>query len=90
MEGDEKKERPEDFSLPQTFTADLMRSLDIQGNTFDWEPEVTAKMARRGIKIHEVPIHYYPRGMDEGKKITWKDGVIAVKTLLKYRFGRIP
>lgn len=74
----------------KTFTTDLLRSLNIQGNGFEWEPEVTAKIARRRIKIHEVPIHYYPRGIEEGKKIKWSDGVKAVKTLLKYRFGRIP
>jgi hypothetical protein len=47
---------------------------------------VTAKIAKMGIKIHEVPIRYFPRSAEEGKKIKWKDGVEALWTLLKYRF----
>jgi dolichol-phosphate mannosyltransferase len=70
----------------KTFRTDLMRSLNIQGNGFEWEPEITAKIARRRIKIHEVPIHYYPRKKADGAKIKWSDGVKAVLTLLKYRF----
>jgi len=70
----------------KTFKTDLLKSLNIRGNGFEWEPEVTAKIARRRIKIHEVPIHYYPRRKDDGAKIKWSDGVKAVLTLLKYRF----
>jgi len=73
----------------KTFRTDLMKSLNIQGNGFEWEPEITAKIARRRIKIHEVSIKYFPRGKSEGKKIKWEDGLIAVKTLLKYRFNKI-
>jgi hypothetical protein len=58
----------------------------IDGNRFDWEPEVTAKIVKKGIKICEVPIHYYPRTEKEGKKICWKDGFEALLTMLKYRF----
>jgi hypothetical protein len=47
---------------------------------------VTAKLLRRGVAIHEVPISYNPRSWEEGKKIQWYDGLIAIQTLLKYRF----
>lgn len=53
---------------------------------FDFEPEITAKLLKAGYRIYEVPISYYPRSVDGGKKIGWKDGVNAVQTLLKYRF----
>lgn len=67
------------------FKANIIKSINIRGNKFDWEPEVTAKIAKKGIKIHEVPIFYNPRSFKEGKKINWKDGVQAIWTLLKYR-----
>jgi glycosyltransferase involved in cell wall biosynthesis len=60
--------------------------INAEGDKFDWEPEVTAKILRRGYKIYEVPINYYPRTLKEGKKIRWKDGVDAILTLLKWRF----
>ncbi len=66
---------------------DIMRSLDIQAKRFEFEPEVTAKLLKRGIKIMEVPISYRGRGYDEGKKIGWRDGIEAVCTLLRYRFS---
>ena len=68
--------------------ADLMRALDLESEGFEFCPEVTGKLLRRGIKIHEVPISYRPRGLDEGKKISWWDGLEAIFTLLKYRFTR--
>lgn len=70
----------------KTFDSDTIKSLLIKGDKFDWEPEVTAKILKRGIKIHEIPISYYPRSVKEGKKIKWRDGVDAVLTLLRYRF----
>lgn len=70
----------------KTFDAKLIKSIKINGDKFDWEPEVTAKLRKKGHKIIEVPIRYYPRTMEEGKKINWKDGVHAIWTLLKYRF----
>jgi len=70
----------------KVFTRDLINSLDIKSNGFEFCPEVTAKIAREGIKIYEVPISYFPRDKSEGKKIKWKDGIIALWTLLKYRF----
>jgi glycosyltransferase involved in cell wall biosynthesis len=67
------------------FSAEVIKSINIKGNRFDWEPEVTAKVAKKGIKIYEVPIFYSPRSFEEGKKINWKDGIHAIWTLLKYR-----
>ncbi|MFO1492068.1 MAG: glycosyltransferase family 2 protein [Kiritimatiellia bacterium] len=67
----------------------LLRSLGLVSERFEFCPEVTAKLARRGVPILEVPISYHPRHKDEGKKIGWKDAVEAVWTLLRYRFARI-
>jgi len=68
------------------FDRELIDSIDLGSERFDFEPEITAKILRRGIRIYEVPISYSGREFDEGKKITWRDGVVAVKTLVKYRF----
>jgi glycosyltransferase involved in cell wall biosynthesis len=70
------------------FDRELIDSIDLRSERFDFEPEITAKILRRGIRIYEVPISYSGREFDEGKKITWQDGVVAVKTLIKYRFLR--
>jgi len=67
------------------FKAEVIKSIRIRGNRFNWEPEVTAKVAKKGIKIYEVPIFYNPRSFEEGKKINWRDGVQAIWTLLKYK-----
>jgi len=70
----------------KVFRSDVIKSIQIRGNRFNWEPEVTAKIAKKGIKIYEVPISYYPRTSKEGKHINWKDGFEAIWTLFKYRF----
>ncbi len=70
----------------KVFKAELIKSIPFNGNGFEWEPEITAKLGKRGVDIHEVPINYYSRSIKEGKKIKWTDGVKAVWTLLKYRF----
>jgi glycosyltransferase involved in cell wall biosynthesis len=67
------------------FQTELVKSFEIIENDFAWEPEITIKVLRKKIKIHEVPISYFPRSMDEGKKISWKDGVKALWTVVKYR-----
>jgi len=67
------------------FRTDLLRSLNLQSTGFEFCPEVTSKLLLRGVKIHEVPISYQPRSLDEGKKIDWCDGLQAIWTLLKYR-----
>ena len=65
---------------------EVMLSLDLQPSRFQIEPEITAKLLRRGYRIHEVPIWYKPR---KAKKLSaWRDGIPALLTLLKYRFGK--
>lgn len=68
------------------FRRDLIEGLHLQAEGFEFCPEVTAKVARLGHKIPELPIHYKPRNKSEGKKIRLKDGIQAVWTLFKYRF----
>ena len=68
------------------FRADLLKSLRLNCKRFEFCPEVTAKVRKRGITITEVPISYKPRKIKEGKKIRWRDGLQAFWTLLKYRF----
>lgn len=67
---------------------ELLRSLKLQCRRFEFCPEVVAKLRRRGERIVEVPIRYTPRSFDAGKKIRWWDGVHALWTLVRYRFGR--
>lgn len=62
--------------------------VNAEGNRFEWEPEITAKILRRGYRIKEIPIRYYPRKKAEGKKINYKDGLEAIATLIKWRFKR--
>ena len=69
------------------FDASLLKSIPLVCDRFGFCPEVTAKVLRRGYKIKEVPIRYYPRSRQEGKKIKWHDGVEAIGILLKYRFN---
>jgi glycosyltransferase involved in cell wall biosynthesis len=66
--------------------SDVLRSMTLRSDRFGIEPELTAKIFKRGYRVYEVPITYDGRGYDEGKKITWKDGIVAIWTLLKYRF----
>ena len=73
----------------KTFDAKVIKKIRIVSSGFEWEPEVTAKILKKGIRIKEVPISYFPRSKREGKKINWRDGIKAIKTLLKYRFKRI-
>jgi glycosyltransferase involved in cell wall biosynthesis len=68
------------------FDRRVISSLRLQASRFEFEPEVTAKVLRRGIRIYEVPISYAGRELHEGKKITWRDGLVAFWTLVKYRF----
>jgi glycosyltransferase involved in cell wall biosynthesis len=71
------------------FDSRVLEGITIQSDKFDFEPEITAKVLRRGYRIYEVPISYAGREMSEGKKITWRDGVGALRALIKYRFTRI-
>jgi glycosyltransferase involved in cell wall biosynthesis len=65
---------------------EVLRSFTLDSNGFGIEPEMTAKIFKRGYRVYEVPITYDGRGYDEGKKITWRDGFVALWVLLKYRF----
>jgi len=65
---------------------DFVRSLDIKSPRFDFEPEITAKILKHKLRIKEVPISYKGRTHSEGKKITWRDGLAAVTTLIKFKF----
>ena len=70
----------------KVFRAEVVRDMRIRSRRFDFEPEITAKVLKKGIRIYEVPISYNGREWDEGKKIKWTDAPIALWTLLKYRF----
>jgi glycosyltransferase involved in cell wall biosynthesis len=70
----------------KAFRGDLIRGIDLVSDDFRFEPEVTAKVLRRGVRLYEIPISYYGRSFDEGKKITWRDGYRAVGALLRFRF----
>ncbi len=71
------------------FDRRVLEGITIESDRFDFEPEITAKVLRRGYRIYEVPISYAGREPDEGKKITWRDGFGALKALIKYRFTRL-
>ncbi len=68
------------------FDRRVLKGMTIVSDRFDFEPEITAKVLRRGYRIYEVPISYAGREPDEGKKITWRDGFGALKALIKFRF----
>ena len=65
--------------------SELWKRLNLQGSRFDIEPDITARTLRLGYRIHEIPIRYYARSREEGKKLTWLDGVRAVGVLLRLR-----
>jgi glycosyltransferase involved in cell wall biosynthesis len=70
----------------KAFRTDVLHSLDLRQNGFGIEPEITAKVCRRKLRIYELPIAYYGRTYAEGKKITWRDGFKAIFVLLRVRF----
>ncbi|HKY20164.1 MAG TPA: glycosyltransferase family 2 protein [Vicinamibacterales bacterium] len=72
------------YKIMQTSVA---RSLHLESNRFDIEPEITAKLLRQGRRIVEVPVKFDPRNRASGKKIGWRDGVHAIAVLIKYRIG---
>ncbi len=67
--------------------SELWRRLNLSGKRFDIEPDITARILRLGYRIHEIPVHYYARSRDEGKKLTWLDGVRALGALLRLRLS---
>ena len=72
----------------KAFRVDVLRSLDLRENRFGIEPEITAKICKRRLRIYELPISYYGRTFAEGKNITWRDGFRAIWVLLRVRFSR--
>lgn len=70
----------------KAFRASVIKDINIESNKFDFEPEITAKILKKGVRFQECPITYNARAVSEGKKIGWKDGVQAIYTLIKYRF----
>ena len=72
------------------FDRSVLEGMELRARRFEFEPEITAKVLRRGHRIYEVPISYAGREPSEGKKITWRDGFQALATLLRYRFGPQP
>jgi glycosyltransferase involved in cell wall biosynthesis len=71
----------------KAFRGDLVRGIPLVSDDFRFEPEITAKILRRGARLYEVPISYYGRTYAEGKKITWRDGLLAVAALVRFRFN---
>jgi len=69
----------------KVFRKEVLDNINIKSNRFGFEPEITIKVAKQHVKIYEVPIQYHGRTYEEGKKITWKDGVVALFTILRYR-----
>ncbi len=70
----------------KAFRRVAVKDFDIKAKRFDFEPEITVKLLRSGYQIYEVPISYFGRKFEEGKKLTWKDGVVALVTLFRYRW----
>ena len=70
----------------KAFRGKVLKSIPLRSNRFGFEPEITAKIAKRGFNVYEVPISYHGRKYSEGKKIGWKDGVSALWTILKFWF----
>jgi glycosyltransferase involved in cell wall biosynthesis len=67
------------------FRRDLLQSIRLRSNRFAFEPEITAKLARRKARFYEIPISYFGRDYSEGKKIRWSDGVVALIAIVRYR-----
>lgn len=70
----------------KVFKKVVIKNIKLRARRFDFEPEITAKILKNGYKIKELPIEFNPRSFEEGKKITWRDGIKAAYYLLKYRF----
>lgn len=70
----------------KVFRKDALRGVSLKSNRFGFEPEFTAKVAKKGLRIYETGVSYYGRGYEEGKKITWRDGIAAIFHIIRYRF----
>ena len=74
------------YTCYKIFRTNIIKDIDIESNGFELCAEITIKVLRKKVKIHEVPISYVPRSREEGKKIKWIDGLVGLWTILKYRF----
>ena len=72
----------------KAFRREIIQSIEIEENRFGFEPEITAKVAKMGVRIYEVSVAYHGRTYAEGKKIGWRDGFSAIRCILKYGFQR--
>ena len=68
----------------KAFRAEVMKRIRIESTRFGFEPEITAKVAKMGCRVFEVPISYSGRDYSEGKKINWKDGIAAIYWIIKF------
>ena len=68
----------------KVFKSNVLKNIDLKENRFGFEPEITAKIAKKNIKIYEVGISYFGRKYSDGKKITWRDGFSAIRCIIKY------
>lgn len=73
-------------SCYKAFKTEVIKDVEIKSNRFDFEPEITAKILKKGVRLKELPVSYNARSYEEGKKITWKDGFHALWVLFKFRF----
>ncbi|MDA7801160.1 glycosyltransferase family 2 protein [Candidatus Pelagibacter sp.] len=72
----------------KVFKSEIIKNLELEENKFGFEPEVTAKISKMGLRIYEVGVKYYGRKYSEGKKITWRDGFNAIKCIIKYNLKK--
>jgi len=70
----------------KVFRAEVLKGITIRSDRFNFEPEITAKVFKKKLRVYEMPISYYGREYQEGKKITWRDAFPAIWALIKYRF----
>jgi glycosyltransferase involved in cell wall biosynthesis len=70
----------------KVFRAEALKGIDLKSKRFGFEPEITMKLAKKGCRFYEVPISYHGRTYEEGKKITWKDGLAALYYMIRFRF----
>ena len=68
------------------FKSDILKEVNVVSNSFEYDIELMCKLVKKGHKILQIPVRYYPRNFQQGKKINWKDGIIAFLTMVKYRF----
>jgi hypothetical protein len=71
----------------KVFRAEAVKGINLKSNRFGFEPEITVKLAKKHCRFYEVPISYHGRTYEEGKKITWKDGIAALYYLIRFRLA---